>query len=319
MARVTTKEQFAELCLQRLGKPLIPIQISVEQLDICISDALQYIQDYHSDASIRMFLKKQVGANKISTATLVAQSFIQGEEVTAQTTGTKFNVYYTPDSTTIYAEQYLGNTLQIGETIVGSESGTSTTVSNSVVIDDKQNGYIIVPENFTSLNSLFRFSDKTTNLSMFDIRYQIRLNDMYSLTDQSMTYYTQVKQHLELMNMTLIGDKGIRFNKMMNRCYIDMAWDTDVANGDWLVLDGYVSLNPDQYVDMYNDRVFQELAEQIIKKQWGKNLSLYGEIQLPGGIRLNGDKILEDATRDLEITKQQFQDNYSKPDMFYIG
>ena len=69
MAKISSREQFAELCLHKLGKPLIPIHISPEQLDICIDSALQFYRDYHDDATIRTYIRRQVGANLITLST----------------------------------------------------------------------------------------------------------------------------------------------------------------------------------------------------------------------------------------------------------
>jgi hypothetical protein len=318
MAKITTRDQFAELCLQKLGKPMIPIHVTPEQLDICLESALQFYYDYHDDATIRTFIRRQVGANLITISTNTASNFIIGEKVISSISNIEFHIFNLPSLNKIGAEEYF-QPLQIGETITGQQSGATATISNSIIQDDIKNRYIEIPDQVKAISRILNFAGNSTNISMFDIRYQIRLNDLYSMTDGTMVYYTQVKQQLELMNQILIGQKGIRFNRMMNKCFIDMNWDYGIANGDWLVLEGYVSVDPNQYPDIYNDRVFQELTTNYIKRQWGQNLSLYGEIALPGGIKLNADKILADAERDVAIYEQQFQDKYEKPPVFLMG
>lgn len=318
MPSITTREQFAEVCLQRLGKPVIPIQLSAEQIDIGISDAMQYFRDYHFDATIRTFVKRQVGSSIITISTQNAASFRYSEKVISSITGTIFHVFDIPSANKVGAEEYVP-ALQVGEVITGQVSGATATVTAISQNNDVENGYISTPENIVSINRLLNFSNKTSNISMFDIRYQIRLNDLYSMVDSSMVYYAQVKQQLELMDQILIGQKGVRFNRIMNRCYIDMDWHNDVQTGDWLVFDGYFAVNPDEYTELYNDRVFQKLATAILKKQWGTNLSLYSEISLPGGLKLSGDKIYNDATRELEILEQEFQQKYEVPSMWYMG
>jgi hypothetical protein len=318
MARISTREQFAELCLQKLGKPLIPIQVSPEQLEICVDDALKFYTDYHDDATIRTFIRRQVGANLVTITTPVAKTFQIGEKVIGATSNIEFTIFDIPSTTSICAEEYVQD-LTIGETITGQNSGITAVVADSAAQNDINNGYITIPDQIISLNRILSFSGKTTNLSMFDIRYQLRLNDLYSMADSTLVYYTQVKQQLELMDQLLIGNKGIRFNRMMNRCYIDMDWHTDVENGDWLVFEGYATVNPDMFPDAYNDRVFQEICTNYIKRQWGQNLSLYGEISLPGGIKLNSDKILMDAEQKIFVYEKEFQDKYSAPPIFIMG
>lgn len=318
MARITTREQFGELCLQKLGKPLINIQISPEQLDICITDALKFWADYHYDATLRTFMRKQVGSNKLVLSTNVAKTFRVGEKITTSVTNTSAHIYAIVEPNIIYLEEYLPQ-IQASEVIAGSSTGSTATIASSASVDDISNGYIIVPEEILSILRVLNFSQKTTDLSMFDIRYQIRLNDLYSMVDSSMVYYAQVKQQLELMDQVLIGKKGIRFNRLMNKCFIDMDWHKDVQNGDWLIFEAYVGLNPDEYQDVYNDRVLQKLCTSYIKRQWGQNLSLYDEIVLPGGVKLNGTKIYSEAIVEIDNFEHEFQMLYETPPVFMMG
>jgi hypothetical protein len=49
--------------------------------------------------------------------------------------------------------------------------------------------------------------------NIFDINYQIRLNDFYNLTASSYTYYVIARQHLEMLNMIVTGEYPFEFNK----------------------------------------------------------------------------------------------------------
>ena len=49
MSDVTTRQQFKDYCLRRLGFPVIDINIDDDQVEDRIDDALQYWQDYHFD------------------------------------------------------------------------------------------------------------------------------------------------------------------------------------------------------------------------------------------------------------------------------
>jgi hypothetical protein len=60
MAIPSTREQLKQNCLRRLGKPVIEINVSDEQLEDRIDEALQYYQDYHFDGAQRIFLSHQI-------------------------------------------------------------------------------------------------------------------------------------------------------------------------------------------------------------------------------------------------------------------
>ena len=62
-----------------------------------------------------------------------------------------------------------------------SDSG----VKNSVTTTWKEgNNYIVVPETVLSVINIFPFSNKG-NLNLFDVRYQMRLNDLYDFSSTS--------------------------------------------------------------------------------------------------------------------------------------
>ena len=120
---------------------------------------------------------------------------------------------------------------------------------------DVDNQYLSVSDAVTGVTKVFPFSNRTTGINIFDIRYQILINDLYSLMSTDLIYYSQVRQHLELINQLLVGQKPIRFNRHMNRLFIDMDWQADVEVGDFLVIECYRILDPDTYTDVYNDRI----------------------------------------------------------------
>jgi hypothetical protein len=57
----------------------------------------------------------------------------------------------------------------------------------------------------------------------------------------------------------------------------------------------------------------------LIKKQWGQNLTKYNNVQLPGGITLNGDKIYQDALNEIEKIEYQLKNEYELPPLDMIA
>ena len=60
MAQPTTRKEFKEWCLRKLGKPVIEINVDQDQVDDRIDEALSYYWDYHFDGTERTFLKHQI-------------------------------------------------------------------------------------------------------------------------------------------------------------------------------------------------------------------------------------------------------------------
>ena len=68
------------------------------------------------------------------------------------------------------------------------------------------------------------------NLNLFDVRYQLRLNDLYDFSSTSVINYDIVLRHLDFLDHVLVGEKPIRYNQHQNRLYIDMDWSNDFTN-----------------------------------------------------------------------------------------
>ena len=154
---------------------------------------------------------------------------------------------------------------------------------------------------------------------MFDIRYQILINDLYSLMSTDLIYYSMVKMELELINQLLVGQKPVRFNRHMNRLYIDWDWQADVYPGAYAIAECYRILNPDEYTDVYNDMFLKKYTTALIKRQWGVNLKKFSGIQLPGGVMLNGDTLYQEAIGEIKAIEDEMQSRFELPVDMFVG
>lgn len=184
---------------------------------------------------------------------------------------------------------------------------------------DRDNKYITLPENIIGAVNVFQIGDPAmTSNDLFNIRYQIALNDLYTLTSVSLIPYYMVMEHLGLMTELLVGKQPIRYNRHTDKLFIDMDWGTlDV--GTYLIVEAYQVVDPEVWVDAYADRWLQNYATVLIKRQWGSNLTKFSGMQLPGGVQFNGDKIYDDATAELQKLEEEMISSYSLPAMDMIG
>ena len=183
---------------------------------------------------------------------------------------------------------------------------------------DITNKYITLPQNIIGAVNIFDLGDYIATNNIFNIRYQIALNDLYTLTYQSMVPYYMAFQQLQLIEGLLVGKQPIRYNRNTNKLYVDVNWDK-VTAGYYLVVEAYEIVDPDTFNDVWNDRWLQKYATALIKKQWGSNLTKFTGLQLPGGVQFNGDKIYQDADREIEDMEQNMIMNYSLPVGDMIG
>ena len=68
MAIPTTKTTFKNYCFRALGDGVIDINVSDDQADDRIDEALQYFSQYHYDGVERMYLKHIITSDEITRA-----------------------------------------------------------------------------------------------------------------------------------------------------------------------------------------------------------------------------------------------------------
>lgn len=247
MAVPTTREQFKEYCLRKLGKPVIEINVDDDQVDDRIDEALRYYWDYHFDGSEKIYYKHQV---------------------TQQ---------------------------------------------------NKNDKFIIMPENIIGAVRVFPIADPIVRSDdLFNIRYQIALNDLYTLTSVSMVPYYMVMEHLALISELLVGQQPIRYSRHKDKLYVDMDWDK-IKVGEYLLVEAYEVIDPDEYTDVWGDRWLQNYVTAKIKYQWGSNLTKFVGMSLPGGVQFNGERILDDAARETEMLENEMLTAYSLPPSDMVG
>ena len=71
---------------------------------------------------------------------------------------------------------------------------------------------------------IFPIQDSLATINMFDLRYQLRLNELYDFTSASYINYTMTLQHLRMLEQLFTGEVPIRFQRHMQRLYIDWNW-----------------------------------------------------------------------------------------------
>ena len=66
MAAPNSRDTLIDYCKRRLGDPVIEINIDDEQVEDRIDEALQYYQEYHTDATVRTYLQHLVTATDVT-------------------------------------------------------------------------------------------------------------------------------------------------------------------------------------------------------------------------------------------------------------
>ena len=318
MASVTTRQQLIDYCLRRLGHPVIEINVDDDQVEDRIDDAFQFYREYHFDAVEEVYLKAQVTASNIVLTTSTANTFGVGEILTGQTSGVVSTVQSNNNGNIIFAFKTTEDrSFVAGETITAS--GGNSAVVASFTKGSFDNRYFEISDAVAGIKNVLPFFDRTSGINLFDIRYQMLVQDLYNLMSVDMIHYNMVQNHLRLINDLLVGQKPFRFNRHMNRLYVDMDWERDAGINDYLIVNCYRILDPATYTDVYDDIFLKRYATALIKRQWGENLKKFSGVQLPGGVTLNGQQIFEEALQEIQQIEEEMQSRFELPPMFITG
>lgn len=317
MAKPTTRIQFKDYCLRRLGHPVIQINVDDDQIEDRIDDALQFFNDYHFDGCEKLYMK-----HKITQA-------------------------------------------------------------------DKDRKWIYCPDAVIFVTGVLPFDDSNSSINMFDLRYQLRLHDLYDFTSVSYVSYEITMQHIRTLNLLFSGTPQLRFNRHQNKVFLDVDWTRDLDVGDYVIIECYRKLQPatitltgtvsvnttsntvtgsstifDQELiendfitisgedlqvktinsptslelvgtvssnvadtsvtkgglsDVWDDRFLKQYTTALIKKQWGENMKKFGGIQMPGGVTLNGKEIWDEAVEEIRKIEEEMQIYNVLPNEIYMG
>ena len=271
MATPTSKATFKSYCKRALGFGVIDINVSDDQVDDRVDEALQYFSQYHYDGVQKMYLKYKITEADITRAR--------------------------------------GNT---------TTTGTDTVDTSITSSFEEGNNFIPMPSSVISVINIFDFTNAVEQ-NMFDIRYQLRLNDLYDFSSTSIIHYQMTMQQLDFLSHILVGEKPVRFNQHQNRLYIDMDFGNDIDVGEFLIIECYRKIDPATYTDIFDDIYLKRYATALIKRQWGANLSKFKGVQLLGGVEMDGEGIYSQAQEELQKLEEEIQLAFETPIDYMVG
>jgi len=317
---VTSKDQLKQYALRALGAPVVEINVDDDQLEDRLDEALEYWRVYHPDGIEKLYMKHVISASEINLTTNNAESFPLSGIVTGQTSGATAVVV--KETTRASAGNLLlvknvKGTFVPGETITAG-AATATVGTPSVVLGSFDKRYIDIPDLVYGVTRVLPFSQASSSKNLFDLQYQLRLNDLYDLTSTSIIYYKTVMSHLALLDLELNGHPLYRFNRRQSKLFLDMNWETDVALGDFIVVECYRALDPAENIKVWDDSWLKHYVTALFKKQWATNIKKFQGIQLVGGVTLDGNALYDEATGEIKELEDELQ-NKSAPLEFFLG
>ena len=202
---------------------------------------------------------------------------------------------------------------------ITTTTGTNSSGSGiaSVNWEEGQN-FLQLPEHVLGINKVFKMDNSTISNGLFNIKYQMFLNDVYYYGALDLLNYSMTKTYLEDLSRLITPDVQLRFNRKNGRLYVDIDW-REFNDDNYLVLDCYRMVDPSDAAAVYNDWWLKKYTTSLIKRQWGQNLIKFQGVALPGGVQLNGRQLYDDAVAELEVLEKELKDTYQEPPFDLIG
>jgi len=282
MAQPSTRTELIEYCLRQLGAPVIEVNLAEEQIEDLVDDAIQFFQERHFNGVIQTYLKYEITEDDINRA--------RG-----------------PGSSKVIE--------------VSTETATADIVGNPTTFTFKENNnFIQVPPSVIGINKVWQYDGvyAMEGSGMFNIKYQMFLNDIYYWGNLDLLSYDMAMTYLETMNFLLNTHKQIRFNQRQDRLYLDVNPNT-LNKGEYLIIDCWRAMDPNDYPRVWNDSFLKPYLTALMKRQWGQNLIKFQGVKLPGGIEFNGRQLYDDAQLELDKIAERMLSTYEIPPLDLIG
>ncbi len=186
--------------------------------------------------------------------------------------------------------------------------------------------FIEIPEHIVGISKVMGISSNFARNNLFGMNNQYFLMDIFSFSSGfafgnfDMSNYYMLKQYFETLDMIVQTGSLVqfRFNQRSDRLYLDID-KARMIEGNYLLIDCQRYLNPEDFNQVYNDSFIKQYLTALIKRQWGQNLIKFNNVQLPGGVSLNGRQLFEDAQKEIDALMEKSSSYYELPPMDMIG
>lgn len=192
-------------------------------------------------------------------------------------------------------------------------------LKHQITQEDRDNRYIPMSELIYGVERVLPItSGAASSKNIFDLQYQLRLNDLYDLTSTSVIYYSTVMSHLSMLDLMLNGHIIWRFNRFQDRLHLDINWEQHTEVGQWVIVECYRAMDPTVYTRLWGEPWLKHYVTALFKKAWATNLKKFSGMQLPGGVTIDGNAMYDEAVGELKELEDDLV-NKAAPLDFFLG
>jgi hypothetical protein len=324
MALPETRQQLIDWCLKKLGAPVLEINLDDLQIEDRVDEAIAYFNDYHFDGVERLYIKHIITASCVKLDVPATSNDWKKNDVLVGNIS-QGEVYVYDISSDLLYIRFKKKTGELipGETATNQRTGETVTLSSlatDFMVGDIDRGYLNLHERIIGVIDIKAPESSTIGGAiggMFDFQYQWSLNNMFNLASTDLVTYDIYKRYISLWEFMFRGMKGLRFNRVTNKLYIDVQnWN---LIDQFIILEVLYTLDPNDYKKVYSNEFVREYCYSLIKLQWGNNLKKYNNIALPGGVTLNGQAIYDEAKEEIKELRERIRKEFEMMPNMVIG
>jgi hypothetical protein len=329
MAIPNTKNELKAWILKKLGDPVIRVDVTNDQIEQCLDETIEHWQQFHFDGTEKIYLKHKITASVLSFSAPFTGTFNKSEQVKGQVSGAVATVFSVASLSSIEIKVISDVGFIAGEPVLSDSGGSGTVAStNFFVPGDVGNRFITLPRNVQAVVGILVNKDaysqftstNSTDSLLFNLEHQILIQSLPEMANFDLSTFVMYKQRLSLLQHILHGESPYEFNKRTGRCYLNVNWSNDVTIGKYVVFETLQYVVPDPANSpVWGDEWVRSYAIAKLKKQWGQNLSKHQNIQLPGGVTLNADRLLDDSQKDIEMLEERLRSELQLTVPFMMG
>lgn len=328
MALPSDRNSLIKFCLQELGAPVIQINIDEEQIENQVDKALEMFKEYHIDGTAIYYKAYKVTGSTLKLAANPDNDFVYHEIIQGAVSGAQARVEAydkaNKEVTFIFLDRLTPKSFIDGEIITGTKSGATTTLisCDAQTLGVMDNKCLELDNSVVGIIDMLkpRSSFGSHPINPFDLQYQLAQQVTINtfLNADVMTYY-MYQQDIQLWNQLFVGFKPYWHARKQNRLYIETNWPEEFRIGQYIVLKFWGAVKPDDYPKVYGDKWIRKYVTALLQVQWGRNLTKYNNVSLPGGIVLNGEQILAMGMKAQEEAETELRSTYEMRTPFKIG
>lgn len=193
-----------------------------------------------------------------------------------------------------------------------------TWVGYSLTQADIDNGYITIPNDILIVAETINLGEILDQSDMFSYNYQIALQNLTPFQTLDVINYYMNMTNIQMIYDMVNAAPRLQHTRHMNR--VEIFQDlTNFKVGTIIAFRVFKMIDSAEHTAVFNDYWLKKYVAVLFKEQWGSNMKKHGEVQLLGGVTVNGQQIYDEALQEKQQLEEELESRYALPVDFFMG